>query len=102
MGAKLGKLVYVMDAAMDQNDDRASGSYNPLVALDMPPEDVEEDLRLLAADAAAAFEKLPLVRDAQVLRSVLYAGVWQKYCAKDAADGSADEDEPGKTEALRG
>ncbi len=84
LGAKLGKLVYVMDAALDMEDDRASGSYNPLVALDVQPQDVREDLELLAADAAAAFERLPLERDARVLRSVLYAGVWQKYYAKDA------------------
>lgn len=84
LGAKLGKLVYVMDAALDMEDDRASGSYNPLVALDAQPQEVREDLELLAADAAAAFERLPLERDARVLRSVLYAGVWQKYCAKEA------------------
>lgn len=83
LGAKLGKLVYVMDAALDMDDDRASGNYNPLVALDARPQDVREDLELLAADAAAAFEKLPLERDARVLRSVLYAGVWQKYRAKE-------------------
>lgn len=83
LGAKLGKLVYVMDAALDMDDDRASGNYNPLVALDAQPQDVREDLELLAADAAAAFEKLPLERDARVLRSVLYAGVWQKYRAKE-------------------
>ncbi|OUO88536.1 hypothetical protein B5F44_03525 [Gordonibacter urolithinfaciens] len=83
LGAKLGKLVYVMDAALDMEDDRASGSYNPLVALDAQPQEVREDLKLLAADAAAAFERLPLERDVRVLRSVLYAGVWQKYCAKE-------------------
>ena len=86
LGAKLGKLVYVMDAALDREDDRASGSYNPLVALDAQPQDVREDLELLAADAAAAFEKLPLERDVRVLRSVLYAGVWQKYYAKEAKE----------------
>lgn len=82
LGAKLGKLVYVMDAALDQDEDRARGGYNPLNALGTDPQDVREDLELLAADTAAAFEKLPLERDARVLRSVLYAGVWQKYQAK--------------------
>ena len=86
LGAKLGKLVYVMDAALDREDDRASGSYNPLVVLDAQPQDVREDLELLAADAAAAFEKLPLERDVRVLRSVLYAGVWQKYYAREAKE----------------
>lgn len=83
LGARLGKFVYVMDAALDMDDDRSSGGYNPLVALDARSEHVQEGLQLLAADAAAAFEKLPLERDARVLRSVLYAGMWQKYQEKD-------------------
>ena len=48
VGARLGKFVYVMDAVMDYEDDRASGSYNPLVAMDMSAEDMREDLHLLA------------------------------------------------------
>lgn len=86
LGAKLGKLVYVMDAALDYKDDQTTGSYNPLVVLGSSPEDVHEDLELLAADAAAAFERLPLERDARLLRSVLYAGVWQKYRARQAKE----------------
>lgn len=43
VGARLGKFVYVMDAVMDYEDDRASGSYNPLVAMDMSAEDMRED-----------------------------------------------------------
>lgn len=84
VGAKLGKLVYIMDAALDAEDDRASGSYNPLVACGVRSEDVREDLEFLAADVAAAFERLPLERDLRLMRSVLYAGIWQKYCAKEA------------------
>ena len=76
VGARLGKFVYVMDAVMDYEDDRASGSYNPLVAMDMSAEDMREDLHLLAAG-----ERLPLERDLRLLRSVVYAGVWQKYYA---------------------
>ncbi|MFR1640282.1 MAG: DnaJ domain-containing protein, partial [Eggerthellaceae bacterium] len=49
-----------MDAVMDYEDDRASGSYNPLVAMDMSAEDMREDLHPLAAGVAEAFERLPL------------------------------------------
>ena len=34
-----------------------------------------------AAGVAEAFERLPLERDLRLLRSVVYAGVWQKYYA---------------------
>ena len=83
LGARLGKFVYVMDAAMDYEDDKASGSYNPLVDIEASAEDVREDLNLLMAGVAEAFERLPLERDLRLLRSVVYAGVWQKYYAKE-------------------
>lgn len=83
LGARLGKFVYIMDAALDMDEDRASGGYNPLVALDARSENIYEGLQLLAADATVAFEKLPLDRDERVLRSVLYTGMWQKYREKN-------------------
>lgn len=102
LGSKLGKFVYVMDAALDIDKDRESGSYNPLVIMDISPEDIHEDLQLLAAEVAAAFEKLPLERDARVLRSVLYAGMWQAYQAKDGKKNPADKNRLSKKEARRG
>lgn len=83
-GARLGKFVYVMDAAMDLRQDRESGSYNPFAQTDRTREDLREDLELLAASTADAFERLPLERDVHVLRSVLYSGVWQRYNAEES------------------
>ncbi len=34
---------------------------------------------MLLAEAADALERLPLVQDLELLRNILYAGVWQKY-----------------------
>lgn len=100
-GSKVGKFVYVMDAAVDMDDDRASGSYNPLVLLNAQPDEVREDLQLLAADVAAAFEKLPLEQDAHALRSVMYAGMWQAYHKKIAAkEKAAKEKTAGEGGAL--
>lgn len=94
-GARLGKFVYVMDAVMDFDDDKRTGSYNPLVALGASPEDMKEDLYMLASGAAEAFERLPLERDLHLLRSVLYAGVWQRYRARDAKAAQAADDAAG-------
>ena len=82
-GARLGKFIYLMDAVVDYEDDAKSGSYNPLVALGASPEDMKEDLEMLASGAAEAFERLPLEQDVHLLRSVLYAGMWQQYLAKE-------------------
>lgn len=85
-GARLGKFVYVMDAAMDLEEDRSTGNYNPFVLMDANSHDIEEDLELLAASMADAFERLPLERDVHVLRSVLYAGVWARYKQKESKE----------------
>ncbi len=78
-GNALGRLIYLMDAAVDLSADRRAGSYNPFVALDMDVPRMRQVLTVVAADAADAFERLPLVQDAQLMRAVLYAGIWQKF-----------------------
>ena len=83
-GARLGKFVYVMDAVMDLRQDRETGSYNPFASSGRVREEFREDLELLAAATADAFERLPLERDVHVLRSVLYSGVWQRYNAEES------------------
>lgn len=81
-GARLGKFVYVMDAAMDLEADEKSGSYNPFVAMGTAPDDTRDVLEMLAAAVADAFERLPLERDEHLLRSVLYEGMWARYNGK--------------------
>ena len=43
-------------------------------------------------EATTAFEKLPLEQDLHLLRSVVYAGVWQKYYAPKTTRRSAVEE----------
>lgn len=78
-GETLGRLIYLMDAAVDLPTDQRTGSYNPFAALTMDVPQMRQVLTVVAADAALAFERLPLVQDAQLMRAVLYAGIWQKF-----------------------
>lgn len=78
-GSALGRFVYLMDAAVDYAADEQSGSYNPFVRLGSSPEAMEQTLQLVAADAARAFERLPLEQDLHLLRSVLYEGIWIQF-----------------------
>lgn len=78
-GSELGRFVYLMDAAVDFQMDAKSGSYNPFVLLDTSPDQMRAILTNLIGGATHLFEKLPVVEDAHLLRSVLYAGVWQKF-----------------------
>jgi len=78
-GYSLGRFIYMMDAVCDYDKDVKSGSYNPVVGLGKEPEAMRETLEGLLGDASVAFERLPLVQDESILRSVLYAGLWQGY-----------------------
>ncbi len=81
MGRQLGKFIYVMDAYDDLDDDRKKGAYNPLLSLQQDgfEETVHAALTMLIANATREFEKLPLLKDAEILRNILYSGVWTKY-----------------------
>lgn len=86
MGFYLGKFIYLMDAIMDLEEDQKNGSYNPLLLLreQSPSKEAFEEmcdqmLTCMIADCAREFEKLPLIQDIEILKNILYAGVWQKY-----------------------
>ncbi|MBO5139720.1 MAG: hypothetical protein J6K99_08625 [Peptococcaceae bacterium] len=78
-GCSLGKFVYMMDATIDYDDDSKKGNPNPVAALELTPERMESMLEMMLAPAAEAFERLPLVKDIELLRNTLYSGVWQDY-----------------------
>ena len=82
IGDGLGRFVYFMDAYDDLPGDLRRGSYNPLKPL-RDREDYEQlcqsALMMMVASATEAFERLPIVLDADIIRNVLYSGVWSKY-----------------------
>lgn len=82
LGLGLGKFVYLMDAYEDLEKDRKKGSYNPwepLAARGDFDALAENVLMILMGDAAREFEKLPIIEDAEILRNIIYSGVWKKY-----------------------
>lgn len=82
MGYSLGRFIYFLDAWDDAAKDEKTGSYNPLLsikAMDDYEEVVHRILTLEIAECAMAFEKLPIVEDVNILRNILYSGVWTKY-----------------------
>lgn len=78
MGFYLGKFIYFMDAYDDLLEDRESGSYNPFSSVS--EETMEMILKMTMAEASACFEYLPIIEHVELLRNILYAGVWVKYC----------------------
>lgn len=78
----LGKFIYIMDAFDDLEKDLKSGSYNPLKDLSLR-EDYEDRCKgllcMMIAESSAQFEALPCLLDIDILRNILYDGVWSKF-----------------------
>ena len=82
LGFYLGKFIYLMDAFEDIEKDKKRGSYNPFLlshGVVQNLELAEQSLNMMAARAAEHFERLPLVENLEILRNILYAGIWNKY-----------------------
>ena len=81
LGQNLGRFIYLLDAVTDRKRDERRGLYNPVSAMvreGATAEELRDILLDLMGDATAAWEKLPLLRDAEIQRSILYAGVWKQ------------------------
>ena len=82
LGEGLGRFVYWMDAWDDRERDHRKRRFNPIDCLEIqgePDSYIREILEMLIAEAVTAFEVLPLEQDLDLLRNVLYSGVWQRY-----------------------
>ena len=65
--------------------DIEKNNYNALIALSKKEdfdEKCEEMLNFVLAECSHRFEKLPCVEDVEILRNILYAGVWDKFNQK--------------------
>ena len=79
-GETLGRFIYMMDACVDLEKDKKRGNYNPLAVMgELTDAEKTGMLKMLIGECSAEFEKLPIVKDADILRNVLYSGVWTRY-----------------------
>ena len=84
LGFYLGKFIYLMDAYEDVASDQKKKNYNPLISLKKENEaDFETLCRLMMnsmmSECARSFERLPILLHAEILRNILYSGVWLRY-----------------------
>ncbi len=82
IGTALGSFIYLMDAYEDFDEDKKRGRYNPLKKLheqEAYETRMEDILTMLMGKCMRAFDYLPLERDVQLLKNILYSGVWNKY-----------------------
>lgn len=95
MGFYLGKFIYIMDAYDDVDEDIKEDNYNALIPMYIEEnfdERCREMMNYVLAECTREFEKLPCVEDVEILRNILYAGVWDKYDKKQLEKNSEKEE----------
>ena len=82
VGFYLGKYIYLLDAYDDLGTDLKKKRYNVWTSYRTRRDFealVENTLTMMMSECARYFERLPIVQDADILRNILYSGVWTKY-----------------------
>ena len=82
LGFYLGKFIYLCDSFEDVEQDIKKKNYNPLIARSSRADFEQESRQMLEdmmARACRAFECLPLIDDAPIMRNILYSGIWLRF-----------------------
>ena len=82
LGFYLGKYIYIMDAYEDIEDDMKHDSFNILKARkddENFEEWIESILSMLMTKVCEEFERLPIIDNYDLLRNILYSGIWTRY-----------------------
>lgn len=105
MGFYLGKFIYLMDAFEDVEEDKEKGNYNPFLGkiekMSWKPVYGESDfddkcekmLRMMMAESAKAYEMLPIIWYEDIIRNILYSGVWTRFEMIKKKRGEKQEEE---------
>ena len=92
MGDALGRFLYIMDACVDLGADTARNRYNPFrrrYGLENAAY-FRDILQMLLGECLRHYDRLPLVRDKDILDNILCAGVWAQFDKKYPATKEAD------------
>ncbi|MCC8101887.1 MAG: DUF5685 family protein [Clostridiales bacterium] len=95
IGFYLGKFIYLLDAVEDIEKDRKHGNYNVVEAVfrakgisenksiweEPYKSEIQKILAGMMTEASRAFERLPVLEYAPIIRNILYSGAWCKYTA---------------------
>ncbi len=84
IGYSLGKYIYILDAYEDLEKDIKGNQYNVLVSHTTTDDFdgmCEAVLNSIMAECARNFEMLPIIENVQILRNILYSGVWTRFQA---------------------
>jgi hypothetical protein len=84
-GFYLGKFIYLMDAYDDIEKDLQTDNYNAFfekynsLGKDGFEEYAKKVLLMMMAECTKEFETLPILENAELIRNILYSGVWSRF-----------------------
>ncbi len=82
IGFFLGKFIYILDAYDDLEKDIKKDNYNPFKNICNNPsfnDKIKSMLTLMISECSREFEFLPIVENSNILRNILYSGVWSRF-----------------------
>lgn len=82
LGHALGKFIYLMDAYDDLDEDIKKDRFNPLKQRAQEEDfdaKIESYLELFLSEAADCFERMPILEYSDIIRNILYSGVWTRF-----------------------
>lgn len=94
-GFFLGKFIYLLDAYEDIEEDLKKGRYNPLKERYKFPDfegECQDILTMMMSACCREFEQLPILDNVEILRNILYSGVWSRYEAVHLARRKSGEE----------
>lgn len=85
MGFYLGKFIYLMDSWDDLEKDHDKCRYNVFEKMSEQnnfDDECRQILIMMMAECSRKFELLPIIKNRELLRNILYSGVWLKWDIK--------------------
>lgn len=86
LGLYMGKFVYIMDAYEDYESDMKKHNYNPLKQVKKESDDIAcfdslcvALMQSMMSECAKSLERLPIKQHKEILRNIIYSGVWTKF-----------------------
>lgn len=82
LGFYLGKFIYILDAFDDVEKDMKNNSYNPFIKVyeaSFFERWVKQLLLVCAENMARSIEILPIIEHENILKNIIYSGIWKKY-----------------------
>ena len=82
LGYYLGKFIYILDAYDDAPRDIKKNKYNPFkekYGKEGFDDEIKMMLSMMMSECCKQFEMLPIIENTEILRNILYSGVWGRF-----------------------